>query len=147
MSSSSGWEPGPWTMIMGSAAALSAALPVPIAPVLGAGLAGYGIGKVVNLAIGNTGQVGEWFGDYIWPYPELDYEHGHLDNPPPTAVTTGSGGISISPPKEWPVHKPGPEKCWCGLNHPDKHLDWVPNCEKALVCWCEGKHCGIGLAR
>ena len=43
-------------------------------------------------------------------------------------------------------HIGGPAKCWCGRTHPP-HKKWEPDCDKAPLCWCRKKHCGMGFYR
>jgi hypothetical protein len=48
------------------------------------------------------------------------------------------------------------ENLYNALNNPNEwlknklhgeHLKWVQDCDKAAVCWCGKKHCGIGQTR
>lgn len=66
---------------------------------------------------------------------------------------------NIEHPPKWPPlrkdptdlgrkHSVGPEACWCGDSHPNRHEPWAMDCDKAPPCWCEaGKHCGAGISR
>ena len=45
-------------------------------------------------------------------------------------------------------HVVGPNRCSCGMIHPNEHAKWALDCDEAPPCWCEDeKHCGAGVSR